>query len=151
MHAYKILCPTDLSDCSIDPLEMAASLASDLDASLIVLHVVDDAARFEGHGYGSVPPMDDTQLLQELEQMAPNRSAARLRAAARAWRSGQVHCPACSGRTDRLHRDGYARPCGGNASATGQCGGKRDSKSSVSGLHRQAGTSGRTCREHLGG
>ena len=52
MNARKVLFPSDFSECSESPLEEAASLALDTGAKLIILHVVEDEARYEDHGYG---------------------------------------------------------------------------------------------------
>ena len=75
MNARKVLFPTDFSECSESPLEEAASLALDTGAKLIILHVVEDEARYEDHGYGGFPVIDDeAHLNDELEQVTPSDS-----------------------------------------------------------------------------
>jgi nucleotide-binding universal stress UspA family protein len=76
MNAKKILFPTDFSKCSDAGLEYATSLARDMGATLLIVHVEEPPAVY-GEGemyYGAFEP-DETALLEMLHEVRPTDPA----------------------------------------------------------------------------
>jgi nucleotide-binding universal stress UspA family protein len=62
----RILCPVDFSDCSLEALKYALSLAQEADAHLTVLHVIGDELEVTPDAYGAI-------LMNDLESLADFR------------------------------------------------------------------------------
>ncbi len=66
MDAKKLLLTTDLSEESLRPFAVVASLARKLDLSVTLLHVVEDLA-VAPHGAPLAPPLHAPNLVEELK------------------------------------------------------------------------------------
>lgn len=62
----RILCPVDFSDCSMQALNYAMSLAQEADAHLTVLHVIADELEVTPDAYGAI-------IMNDLERLADFR------------------------------------------------------------------------------
>ena len=62
----QILCPVDFSDCSMQALNYAMSLAQEADAHLTVLHVIGDELEVTPDAYGAI-------IMNDLESLADFR------------------------------------------------------------------------------
>jgi universal stress protein A len=72
MNVNKILFPTDFSPAGEQALEMAASLARDASATLIVVHVEEPPIAYGGGElYYGIEGVDREQLLQKLRDTRP--------------------------------------------------------------------------------
>jgi nucleotide-binding universal stress UspA family protein len=72
MSTKKILFPTDFSTASDAGLEMAASLARDTGATLVIVHVEEPPAAYGGGElYYGMPEPDNTELLRMLYAVRP--------------------------------------------------------------------------------
>jgi universal stress protein A len=72
MNVNKILFPTDFSPAGEQALEMAASLARDAGATLIVVHVEEPPIAYGGGElYYGIEGVDREQLLQKLRDTRP--------------------------------------------------------------------------------
>jgi nucleotide-binding universal stress UspA family protein len=69
---HKILCPTDLSDQGNSALPLAASLARDARASLLVAHVIDPVEPLVGMPPPcAIPSPDEGEMAEQLESVKP--------------------------------------------------------------------------------
>lgn len=69
MKMQKILCPVDFSDNSRKALEMAAALARESGAELILLHSVDTPAAYSGDTYYDLREALRPEAQKELDQV----------------------------------------------------------------------------------
>jgi nucleotide-binding universal stress UspA family protein len=66
MRMYRILAPTDFSECSQQAVRCAYALAQKVGAKLVLLHVVEELPPY----IGFIPPRAAAMLLQDLERQA---------------------------------------------------------------------------------
>jgi len=72
MKARKLLFPTDYSTCGDEALEMAASLARDTGATLLVVHVEEPPLAYgSGEMYYGEPEPDNEELMRMLKEVVP--------------------------------------------------------------------------------
>jgi nucleotide-binding universal stress UspA family protein len=74
----QILCPVDFSDCSIQALHYAMSLAQEADAHLTVLHVMGDELEVTPDAYGAII-MNDLESLAEFRRRREDDARQRLK------------------------------------------------------------------------
>jgi nucleotide-binding universal stress UspA family protein len=73
MKVRKILFPTDYSTCGDEALEMAASLARDTGATLLVVHVEEPPLAYGGgEMYYGEPEPDNEELMRMLKEVVPH-------------------------------------------------------------------------------
>ena len=76
----QILCPVDFSDCSMQALNYAMSLAQEADAHLTVLHVMTDELARTPDAYGAII-MNDRESLADFRRRCEDAARQRLKAA----------------------------------------------------------------------
>ena len=76
MNVKKILFPTDFSTCSDAGLKYATSLARDMGATLLIVHVEEPPIAYGGgEFYYGMPDPDDVALREMLSQVKPGDDA----------------------------------------------------------------------------
>ena len=76
----RILCPVDFSDCSLEALKYALSLAQEADAQLTVLHVIGDELEVTPDAYGAII-MNDLESLADFRKRHEDDARKRLKEA----------------------------------------------------------------------
>ena len=71
MNAKRILFPTDFSSLGDSALELASSLARDMDAKLLIVHVEEPPSAYAGEFYYGLPEPETEKLLQTLREVVP--------------------------------------------------------------------------------
>ena len=71
MHAKKILFPTDFSHASDAALNYTASLARDMKATLVIVHVEEPLPAYVGEAYYGIPNPPNPEVRRMLEAVKP--------------------------------------------------------------------------------
>ena len=76
MHAKKILFPTDFSTLSDSALQYATTLARDMGAKLVIVHIEEPPAAYgAGEMYYGIPDPDTAALTKMLDAVRPTDAA----------------------------------------------------------------------------
>jgi nucleotide-binding universal stress UspA family protein len=126
----RILCPVDFSDCSLESLEYALSLAQEADAQLTVLHVIGDELVVTPDAYGAII-MNDLESLADFRkrhERCPQASqGGRAGVGCRVLQCGDGGVEGCRAKP----RDLTSRGCAADRLDCGRCAGSRGGGSRV--------------------